>query len=90
MNENRSSISNARSYAEIGQFWDEHDLGDFDEQTRPVEFEVKVQTSSKVYVPLERDLAAFLRREAATEGVSTETLLNHWLKETIEQKALDK
>jgi hypothetical protein len=90
MSVNRSSISNASSYAEIGEFWDEHDLGDFEEQTYPVAFDVHVQKPSKVYVPLERDLAEFLRNAAATTGVSTETLLNNWLKETIEQKSLGK
>lgn len=90
MSENKSSISNASSYSEIGEFWDKHDLGDFEEQTHPVEFDVRVQTSSKVYIPLERDLAEFLRNAAASEGVSTETLLNNWLKETIEQKSVGK
>ena len=90
MSENRSSISNAGSYAEIGEFWDEHDLGDFEGQTYPVEFEVRIQTPSKVYVPLDRDLAELLRNAAAGEGVSTQTLLNNWLKQAIEQKSLGK
>ena len=90
MSANRSSISNASAYAEIGEFWDEHDLGDFEDQTHPVEFDVQARTPSKVYVPLERDLAELLRNAAATQGVSTETLLNNWLKETIEQKSLRK
>ena len=90
MSENKSSISNAGSYAEIGEFWDEHDLGEFEEQTYPVEFDVRVPLLSKVYVPLERDVAEVLRNAAATEGVSTETLVNNWLKETIEQKSLGK
>jgi len=90
MSENRSSISNARSYSEIGEFWDEHDLGDFEERTYSVEFDVRAQAPSKVYVPLERDLAELLRNAAASEGVSTETLLNNWLKETIVQKSLGK
>jgi predicted phosphatase len=90
MSENRSSISNARSYTEIGEFWDHHDLGDFEERTHPVEFDVRVQSRSKVYVPLERDVAEFLRNAAASQGVSTEALLNDWLKETIEQKSLGK
>jgi len=90
MSENRSSISKAGSYAEIGEFWDEHDLGEFEEQTYPVEFDVQVPVISKVYVPLERDVAEVLRNAAANAGVSTETLLNNWLKETIELKSLGK
>jgi len=90
MSENRSSISNASSYAEIGEFWDRHDLGDFEQQTYPVEFDLRVQSPSKVYVPLDRDMAELLRNAAASHGVSTETLLNDWLKEKIEQKSLGK
>ena len=90
MSENRSSISNVGSYAKIGEFWDEHDLGEFEEQTYPVEFDVQVPVVSKLYVSLERDVAEVLRNAAADAGVSTETLVNNWLKETIEHKSLGK
>jgi hypothetical protein len=33
MKKSRSSISRGRSYAEIGEFWDEHDLSDFWKKT---------------------------------------------------------
>ena len=33
MKGNKSSISKANSYKEIGEFWDAHDLTDFWEQT---------------------------------------------------------
>jgi hypothetical protein len=36
----KSSISKGRSYGEIGEYWDEHDLGDAWEETKPVEIEV--------------------------------------------------
>ena len=90
MSESKSSISNASSYAEIGEFWDQHDLGDYEDQTYPVEFDVQMKSRSKIYVPVERELAEALRNEAATEGVSTEALLNVWLKEKIEEKAIRK
>ncbi len=82
MSENRSSISNATSYREIGEFWDRHDLGDFEDQTHPVEFDVRI-ASSRVYVPLEKDLLEQVRTAAANQGITTETLLNLWLKEKI-------
>jgi hypothetical protein len=46
MAEDRSSISGARSYREIGEFWDEHDLGEFWEQTSPAEFDVDIRSSA--------------------------------------------
>ena len=85
MRENKSSISDSSSYREIGEFWDNHDLDEFEDLTCPVEFEVSVE-SSRVYVPLEKDLAARLRTAAASHGLSTETLLNQWL---TEKRALE-
>ena len=41
MGRNKSSISKAQSYKEIGEFWDSHDLTEHWEQTEPVGFEVK-------------------------------------------------
>jgi SAM-dependent methyltransferase len=43
MDDNKSSISDAQSYEEIGEFWDKHDISDYWEQTRPVEFEVDLE-----------------------------------------------
>ena len=45
MSESKTSISKASSYAEIGEFWDTHDLIDYWDQTKAVEFEVDVRTS---------------------------------------------
>ena len=45
MNENKSSISQAQSYEEMGEFWDNHDLGDYWEETYPVKFEIAPLTN---------------------------------------------
>ena len=89
MSANKSSISNASSYREIGEFWDVHDLGDFEDQTYPVDLEVRIE-SSRVYVPVEKDVAAKLRAAAGNHGLSAETLLNQWLKEKIAEEAAGK
>jgi len=57
MAESKSSISQAQSYREIGEFWDTHNLADYWEQTEPVEFEVDIQSEVK-YCALESSLAA--------------------------------
>ena len=82
MNKNKTSISKASSYKEIGEFWLEHDLTDFWDQTKPVEFEVDIQ-SVKRYYPLERDIADEMTKIAQMRGVAVETLLNLWIKEKI-------
>jgi len=82
MKKNKTSISKASSYQEIGEFWSEHSLTDFWDQTKPVEFEVDIQ-SEKRYYPLERDLASEVTRIAHMRGIAVETLLNLWIKEKI-------
>ena len=82
MGENKSSVSNGHSYREIGEFWDSHDLGDFESQTRSADFEVRPQSSS-IYVPLEKNLAQKLRSAAESRGVSPDKLLTQWLEEKI-------
>jgi hypothetical protein len=86
MRKGKTSISKASSYQEIGEFWSEHDLTDFWDKTKPVEFEVDIQ-SEKRYYPLERDLAEEITKIEQQRGVAAETLLNLWIKEKLlEQK----
>jgi hypothetical protein len=82
MEENKSSISNAATYAEIGEFWDSHDLGDYWDQTEPVEFKVDIQ-SEATYYRLDAQLSARLGEIAKERGVSPETLVNLWVQEKL-------
>lgn len=45
-----TSISKARNYEEIGEFWDTHSLDDYWEQTHEVEFEVRAKPRKRVTV----------------------------------------
>jgi Protein of unknown function (DUF3680). len=89
MSKSRTPLSGAESYAEIGEYWDQHDLADQWERTEPVEFEVDVRGSS-VYFPLERSLADQLRSAAEVHGVSAETLLNLWIREQMGRESRSK
>ncbi len=82
MRKNKASISRGASYEEIGEFWSEHDLADYWDQTEPVEFQVDIR-SEKRYYPLERDLASQVTKIAQIRGIAVETLLNLWIKEKI-------
>jgi hypothetical protein len=79
----KTSISNAHTYQEIGAFWDEHDATEFGEQTE-VEFEVNIK-SQRRYYPLDRHLSLKIRQIAEERGISEETLLNLWVQEKISQ-----
>lgn len=41
--------------------------------------------SEKVYCPVARELASGLRQEARRQGITTEALVNLWLKEKVTQ-----
>lgn len=86
MLEDKTTISQARSYQEIGEFWDTHDLGEFWEATEPAEFEVDIQ-SEVTYYAVAPNLARKLRTLAHQQGLSGETLLNLWVQEKMLETA---
>jgi len=56
MKRGKSSISKAKFYREIGDFWDTHDLSDFWDQTKRADFEVNIE-SEITYCSLDKRLA---------------------------------
>ncbi|MDI6795089.1 MAG: CopG family antitoxin [bacterium] len=70
------------SIEEASAFWDTHDLGDYWDQTTEARFEVDIQTERNYY-SLEKDLSKEIEGIARNKGVSSETLVNLWLKEKI-------
>ncbi|OGQ79583.1 MAG: hypothetical protein A3F90_17335 [Deltaproteobacteria bacterium RIFCSPLOWO2_12_FULL_60_19] len=85
MKKNRSSISKARSYAEIGEFWDEHDLGEFWGKTRKVRFDVVLEPEA-TYYPVEKSLSEKIQSVARKQGVRSDTLVNLWLEQKIKEQ----
>ena len=85
MKKNRSSISKARSYSEIGEFWDKHDLSDFWNKTRKVKFDVVLEPEA-TYYPVQKDLSEKIQSEARKQGVPSDTLVNLWLEQKIKER----
>ncbi|HYA42507.1 MAG TPA: CopG family antitoxin [Syntrophobacteraceae bacterium] len=83
--QNSSSLSRARSYKEIGEFWDSHDLADYWDQTLEAEFEVEIE-SEVTYYALGKALSEQVRSLARKEGISADTLLNLWVQEKLRQE----
>ncbi len=44
MSDDKSSISQAQTYQEIGRFWDTHDITDYWDQTEAAEFRVDLKS----------------------------------------------
>jgi CopG antitoxin of type II toxin-antitoxin system len=85
MKKNKSSLSKARSYAEIGEYWDQHDLNDVWGKTRKVKFEVVAEPEA-TYYPVERDLSEKIQSVAKKQGVSSDTLVNLWLEQKVKEQ----
>ena len=84
MKKARSSISKARSYAEIGEFWDEHDLSDHWDKTRNVKFDVVLEPEA-TYYPIAKDLSAKIQSVARKQGIPSDTLVNRWLGQKLKE-----
>ena len=85
MRRNTSSISKSSSYADIGDFWDTHDLTDFVGQTSEASFEVDLK-SRTIYYALDSELSSRVARAAQSRGVAAETLLNLWVLEKLQEQ----
>jgi hypothetical protein len=80
----KSSLSQAQSYREMGDFWESHDLGDFWDKTKEADFEVSIE-SEVIYYCLEKRLSEKVQILARKQGVSANTLINLWIQEKLQQ-----
>jgi len=85
MSINKSSISHAACYQEMGEFWDKHDLAEVWDRTEAVEFSVNI-TSERKYFALDIDMSNRISKIAKTHGISSETLINLWVQEKLSQQ----
>jgi len=82
MKRNKSSISRAASYEEIADFWDSHDLSDFENELEEVSLDVDLQ-SRKTYFALDQALSDRVRVLARRRGIPAGTLVNLWVQEKL-------
>jgi hypothetical protein len=80
----RSCVSEAGTYAKMSDFWDEHDLSEYWDRTRPAGVDVDLESEESLYA-VEKGLSETIRREAKERGVSPHTLVNLWLQEKIQK-----
>jgi hypothetical protein len=70
------------SLQEAAEFWDRHDVTDYDDLTTEVHFDVDLQRRT-VLTALEPELAKRVAEVAQRQGIATETLINLWLSEKL-------
>ncbi|MCP3935907.1 MAG: hypothetical protein GY708_11100 [Actinomycetia bacterium] len=70
------------SLQQAADFWDEHDVADYEDLTREAHFEVDLKR--RVFLTaLEPQLAKRVAAYARRQGISSETLINTWLSEKL-------
>ena len=74
------------SIEEAADFWDAHDLTDFWEDTREIKGDSKVPAASR-YIPLEKEIAEKILKISRQRHISSETLVNLWIKERLLKSA---
>jgi hypothetical protein len=74
-----SSISNATSYEEMGEYWDAHELPD---DAREVEIKADIKVR-RHYVSVEPNLMIEIAKEAASKGISSQSLVNLLIQEHV-------
>nr|VFJ68606.1 MAG: CopG antitoxin of type II toxin-antitoxin system [Candidatus Kentron sp. DK] len=83
----KTTVSNARDYREIGEFWDAHDATEYGEE-ESVEFAIDIRSQRRYFVidsSIDGQLYRKIRQIADQRGVSEGTFLNAIVQEKINQ-----
>lgn len=84
MNKGKSSISRSKTYKQISNFWDGHDLSRFWKYGYEEEFDVNIE-SEIIYYTLNKNLSKKIKLYARKNKISPHTLINSWLQEKLKE-----
>ena len=87
MSENKE-IPKMESYEAIGKFWDTHSLADHWEQTESVDFEIDPKAQRRYLVAVDPGLLLQLQQVARQRGIATESLVNLFLAQHLQEVTL--
>jgi len=73
------------TYEEMADFWDTHDVTDYEEYLTPVEVNVSIHPKHQYVITLSDSLDTAFRKIQQKEGVSLNTLINLWVQEKLQQ-----
>lgn len=76
------SLPHFRSLDELVEFFDSHDLGEYWDQMPEVDFEVDIKRKAHLFT-LDAELAGKLTQIGESRQVSSEALINAWLREKL-------
>jgi predicted DNA binding CopG/RHH family protein len=78
----KSKLPKIDSIQEMAEFWDAHDLTDFEDELEEVAEPVFVRGAA-IKVPLESGEVEALEQMARAEGVSREELIRAWVQQKL-------
>lgn len=78
----KKKIPQTDSIQELADFWDTHDLTDFDDQLEEVKEQV-FERKNSVNVPLESKEVEAVKKIAKSKGVESADLIREWIQEKI-------
>ncbi len=73
---------NFLTYEEAAEWFDTHDMADYENQLTPVDVEFDLR-ENRNWVELDGEIAKYLRELAKAQHVSTRILVNEFLKEKL-------
>jgi hypothetical protein len=82
---NKSRLPKTDSIKKLAEFWDSHDLTDFEDQLEEVTAPVFVRRTI-LKVPLEAHEAEAVERMARAKGVSREELVRAWVVQKVNRR----
>ena len=80
---NRTNIPQTDSIQELADFWDTHDLTDFEDELEEVTEPV---FGPSIFVRLEPEELEIIETRAKSRGVSPANLIREWVLEHIEER----
>ena len=84
----RQKLPNTDSIEELAEFWDAHDLTDFEEDLEEVRQPVFVRAKgTSLRIQLRSSEAQHLRNIAQSKGVKATTLLRKWVLERLQESS---
>lgn len=86
----KSKIPNFKTYEEEANFWDTHDITDFEDETEDVEivFDLDKPRDKTLIVRLQKELRDKLEKTARAKGLNVSTLARMWLIEKLQSQTV--
>jgi len=82
----KSRIPDFKSYAEEAEFWDTHDITEFEDETHPVDVRFVKPCSESVQVLFDPDTNRKLEQFAMAVGIDKSVLIHNWIMERLKEQ----